>query len=83
MLLESIAGTALAVLLLVAMAQASETPSKARQEEVARRGAQVMPFSLSRAIHGWLAFAKDQLRRRPEYGGRCDVTERSGERARA
>jgi hypothetical protein len=42
---------AVAALLLVTPAHASERASKARQEEVAKRGAQVMPFSPERTLH--------------------------------
>ncbi len=43
--------TLLTVLLLAGPAQASEKASEARQEEVSKRGAQVMPFSLKRTLH--------------------------------
>jgi len=46
---------ALIMPLLASPALASETASEARQKEVARRGAQVMPFSLARTLH---VFAK-------------------------
>ncbi|MEJ2723355.1 MAG: aspartate carbamoyltransferase [Deltaproteobacteria bacterium] len=42
---------AIAVSLLGTPAHASEKASKARQEEVAKRGAEVMPFSLERTLH--------------------------------
>jgi hypothetical protein len=43
--------TTLTVLLLTGPAQTSEKASEARQEEVSKRGAQVMPFSLKRTLH--------------------------------
>jgi hypothetical protein len=42
---------AVVVLLLVTPTHASEKASEARQEEVAKRGAQVMPFNLERTLH--------------------------------
>jgi hypothetical protein len=51
MILRSMVVTALAMLLLLGPAQAYQKASKARQEEVAKRGAQVMPFSLERTLH--------------------------------
>jgi hypothetical protein len=42
---------AVVVLLLVTPTHASEKASKARQEEIAKRGAHVMPFSLERTLH--------------------------------
>jgi hypothetical protein len=42
---------ALTILFLTGSAQAYEKASTARQEEVAKRGAQVMPFSLERTVH--------------------------------
>jgi hypothetical protein len=51
MMLRSMMAIALTMLLLVGPAQAYEKASKARQEEVAKRGAQVMPFSLERTLH--------------------------------
>ena len=51
MLTRFIACMALTVLLLTAPAYAAEKASKARQEEVAKRGAVVMPFSLERTLH--------------------------------
>jgi hypothetical protein len=43
--------TALSMLLAAGAAQSLEKASKARQEEIERRGAQVMPFSLERTLH--------------------------------
>jgi hypothetical protein len=51
MMLRLMAVTMLMMLLLAGPVQASEKASKARQEEIARRGAQVMPFSLERTLH--------------------------------
>ena len=51
MLLRLITCSALAMLLSTAPAPAFQKASKARQEEIARRGAQVMPFSLKRTLH--------------------------------
>ena len=42
---------ALTMLLLAGPAQSFEKANKARQEEIERRGAQVMPFSLERTLH--------------------------------
>ena len=43
--------TLLTILPLAGPVQAYEKASKARQEEVAKRGAKVMPFSLERTVH--------------------------------
>jgi hypothetical protein len=43
--------TLLILLLLAGQVQAFDKASKARQEEVAKRGAEVMPFSLKRTVH--------------------------------
>jgi hypothetical protein len=43
--------TTLSMLLVACAAQSFEKTSKPRQEEVERRGAQVMPFSLERTLH--------------------------------
>jgi hypothetical protein len=51
MILRLMAVAALTILLLAGPVQAYEKASKARQEEVAKRGAQVMPFSLERTLH--------------------------------
>ena len=51
MILRLMAVSVLTVALLTGSAQAYEKDSKARQEEVANRGAQVMPFSLERTVH--------------------------------
>ena len=51
MILRLIAVSVLTIALLTGSAQAYEKASKARQEEVAKRGAQVMPFSLERTVH--------------------------------
>ena len=51
MVLKFITYMALTMLLTVAPAQAYKKASKARQEEVERRGAQVMPFNLERTLH--------------------------------
>jgi hypothetical protein len=50
-MLRLITAIALTMLLLLGPAQAYQKASKARQEEVAKRGAQVMPFSLERTLH--------------------------------
>ena len=42
---------ALSMLLFTGPVQAVEKASKARQEEIERRGARVMPFSLERTVH--------------------------------
>ena len=57
MMLRFITCTALALLLFAAPVQSFEKASKARQEEVAKRGAKVMPFSLERTVH---IFAKTE-----------------------
>jgi hypothetical protein len=51
MMLRLMAFTTLTVLLLAGPAQTSEKASEVRQEEVEKRGAQVMPFSLKRTVH--------------------------------
>jgi hypothetical protein len=51
MMLRLMTAIALTMLLMAGPAQAYEKASKARQEEVAKRGAQVMPFSLERTLH--------------------------------
>jgi hypothetical protein len=43
--------TLLTMLLLAGPVQAFQKASKARQEEIEKRGAQVMPFSLERTVH--------------------------------
>jgi hypothetical protein len=51
MMVRFITCTALAGLLLAAPVQAFEKASNTRQEQVERRGAQVMPFNLERTLH--------------------------------
>jgi hypothetical protein len=51
MMFRLMAFLALTMLALVGPAQSSEKASKARQEEVERRGAKVMPFSLECTLH--------------------------------
>jgi hypothetical protein len=51
MVLRLISVTALMMLLLAGPVQAFEKASETRQEGVAKRGAQVMPFSLKRTLH--------------------------------
>lgn len=51
MMVRLMAFITLTMLLLAGPAQAFEKASKLRQEEVERRGAQVMPFSLERTLH--------------------------------
>lgn len=51
MVIKFITCAALTVLLLAGPVQALEKASQARQEEVARRGAKVMPFSLELTLH--------------------------------
>jgi hypothetical protein len=51
MMLRLMAVIASTILLLLGPVQAYEKASNARQEEVAKRGAQVMPFSLERTLH--------------------------------
>jgi hypothetical protein len=58
MMLRLVAVTALTMLPLLSPVQAYEKASEARQEEVAKRGAQVMPFSLERTLH---IFTKTKL----------------------
>jgi hypothetical protein len=54
MMLRLMAVTAATMLLLADQVQALQKASKTRQEEVARRGAQVMSFSLKRTLHIFL-----------------------------
>jgi hypothetical protein len=51
MILRLMAVAALTMLLMVGPVRAYEKANKARQEEVAKRSAQVMPFSLERTLH--------------------------------
>ena len=51
MLLKFIVCTALIPVFFSSPAHTSEKVSKARQEDIANRGAQVMPFSLERTVH--------------------------------
>ena len=51
MMLRLMVLTALLLPILAGPTQASENASKARQEEVTKRGAQVMSFSLERTVH--------------------------------
>jgi hypothetical protein len=51
MMLRLTGVTVLTMVLLAGPVQASEKARKARQEEVAKRGARVMPFSLERTLH--------------------------------
>ena len=51
MMLRLMVLTALLLPILSGPTQASENASKARQEEVTKRGAQVMSFSLERTVH--------------------------------
>jgi hypothetical protein len=51
MILRLMVLTVLMLLILAGPTHASENASKSRQDEVAKRGAQVMPFSLERTVH--------------------------------
>ncbi len=51
MMLRLMTAIALTMLLLAGPVHAYEKASKARQEEIERRGARVMPFSLERTVH--------------------------------